>query len=296
MKVIKSTLVLLLVMILSSGAEAQDIPLEIKITSEKTTFLLGEPIIVRVTLTNRGRSPLKIIPLLDPAYHFVRFTILTPAGDTTQFSPVFYKEKVVEAVSLAAGQSRSEDAPLYYGSQGYTFGTSGTYFITGTYAGISSKPIAIVVDSAETADERAAADMMLRDKVGLFILVGGAESLKTELSDLKKLQETYPRTILAAYASYALGIYYSRSGRNFEANKVRKPSLDQSTSYLIQSLQIPLPSHFRIHEYSQIVYNLIEAKKMDEARRYLSDFENQYGDHPTARPMFEGIRRAMQIE
>lgn len=256
--------------------------LSLSLTSDKAVYILGEPIVLSATLTNLGEEPIEIVPIFDPTYGFAGYSIIYPNGDTQQFAPIWHDEGIAIPYKLGAGQSVSDAVRLYFGAAGFTFLQQGNYIVRGYYGGIISEPLTISVNLSQDDMEIAAADLMLNDEVGLFIFAGGGEHLKEALNILNMIRQEFPETLLAGYASFALGVYYSQDGRNFEDNTVRQADHDLAQKLFEEALKKPLPSYFKIHTYSRLIRSFVSVGEPASAGDYLKLFQNEFEGEPLA--------------
>lgn len=262
--------------------------LSFSLTSDKDMYILGEPIVLTATLTNQSGETFGIVPLFDPTYQFARYSIIYPNGETRQFTPIWRDEGIAIPYNLDAGQSVSNDVRLYFGATGFTFVQPGEYVVRGYYNGVSSKPLTINVTPSQDEMEIAAAELMLDDEVGLFIFAGGGEHLKKAFNNLNRIRQEFPQTLLAGYASFALGVYYSQDGRDFESNTVRRADHDLAERLFKEALEKPLPSYFQIHAYSKLIRSFVSVGKLTSAGDYLKLFQNEFGGEPLAEiPLYQ---------
>jgi hypothetical protein len=271
----------------ASPATAQQSTEGFSISSDKTSFVLGEPIVLRATLTNDTAERIRAIPIFDPTFGYARYTIVYPDGNRRPFAPPWHIDGIAEPVTLGPGESVSGDVPLFFAATGLTFVEPGEYIVVGHYMGLESPPFTVQVDAPTETDESAASELMLDDTVGLFLLAGGGESLSAARDRLEQVQSEYSGTLLAGYASYSLGVYYSRDARDFSTGQVRPADLDQAQFYFNEALEQPLLPFFRIRSYSGAIQVYVEAAEPDTAQMTLDQFAREFRDEPRAEYILE---------
>ncbi|MEJ7636527.1 MAG: hypothetical protein WKF75_00695 [Singulisphaera sp.] len=200
--------------------------LELGIRADKDRFLLGEPVVLYVTLRNVGQAPTQVARLLDPEYDFVKYQVKEPDGDLVPFVPWAIKDHPAPQERLAPGESVQDVAKIFYGGQGWTFQQPGKYEITATYqSNVRSNSLAITVVEPEDRAARRAADLFLgSDEAGRFLLLEGGDHLSGGMRHLKQVVEEFPETPHANYANYALGSNLLVDFANFKENKPAKRS------------------------------------------------------------------------
>lgn len=261
---------------ISKVAAQNEEKLDFSISVPKSSYAIGEPIVVVATLTNKGEQSVDVISIFDPKFSFASYTITSPDGKSGKFKPTFIADIIVETVKLEVGKSISDFAPLFYGATGHTFKRPGRYTIIGSFSGIDSNPLTLEVKAPENDNERSASQLMLRDQVGLFLLVEGAETLTQAKEDLNTISTSYPSLIHADYANFALGAYYSKIGRDFKNNAIRRANYAKAESLLVKIVDKPLPSYFKIRNYSNIIKVYNSQKKTNKVREYLQKLENEF--------------------
>ena len=68
-------LIVIFVIILVPFSLNAEEKLELSIRTDRTEFLLGEPVLFYVSLKNNGTTPVEVMQFLEPDYGFVKFEI-----------------------------------------------------------------------------------------------------------------------------------------------------------------------------------------------------------------------------
>ena len=58
--------------------------LELRIRTDQAQYNLGEPIVVYISLANRGNQPVGVLDYLEPEANYVQFMVTKPGGTTVK--------------------------------------------------------------------------------------------------------------------------------------------------------------------------------------------------------------------
>jgi len=208
--------------------------LSLEISTDRSEFVLGEPVVLYVTLKNAGSGPVQVMPRLEPDYQFVEYFVKGPDGAESVFLPWAYKDYVGAQTTLQPGDSISGVAKIFYGGNGWTFKVPGTYRLRAVYENsASSQEISINVKApTDDAGQRSSQIFLSSDEVGKFLLFEGGDHLQDGISKLKTVADQMPGTPHAFYANYALGVNMMRDFANFQTNSLRAADPQMAVSYL----------------------------------------------------------------
>src|SRR6185295_4674628 len=109
--------------------------LALSLQATKTSYQVGEPIDLRLTLSNRIGESLSFIDLLEFPAGFLTFTVKTPSGRTAIYQGAEGKARPREqnVVTLQAGQSILRTVRLNAPGEGYPMATAGTYQVSAQF-------------------------------------------------------------------------------------------------------------------------------------------------------------------
>ena len=216
--------------------EHQQVPLSeglrFTISTPKTDYVIGEPVIVRATIENVS-DYVKVLPTkLDPQFQYNRFIITGPSGRLMGYSPVTIactRGNLLD-VELAPGESATEDIPIFFDKDGWMFSDVGEYRIQALYRGLTddaerldSNVVTIVVNPGTDLDQEAADLLMGGNEQGLFMMWGEGDHLEDGIAALRQIINLYPDTTAAFYARYALGSNMSVEFFDGRYNRHRPP-------------------------------------------------------------------------
>jgi hypothetical protein len=213
--------------------------LEFLLNMDKTEYLLGEPATAFLEVKNSGSETISAIDQLDPQYDVVKFYIKNANGEKL-FRPFVVADSIPHMVSLDPGKSVRGTAKVFYGAEGWSLKSPGTYKITATYKGLVSKPdkiftsniAEIKIRAPENDQEKDQVNLIMGDEQGKLLLFEGGDHLSTGMQNLTQLTNKYPQSDLAAYANFAIGMNWSRDFKNFHKKELRPANTEKSASHL----------------------------------------------------------------
>ncbi len=138
----------------------------------------GEFVIAEIVVTNTGASPRPVSARLNLAEGDLWLIRRRPSGDLDQMADVVLACGPRPMVVLAPGESISTRAQLLFTNVGFTFDELGNHdlvaeFDTGDgWTTARSAPVRVQVRPAQSAAERAAADLAMDTRVGLAMALG----------------------------------------------------------------------------------------------------------------------------
>ncbi len=116
--------------------------LHLTISPLKPIYAFGEPVFLRLALTNRGRTPAQVRRAFDPTDRLAAITIAGPGGRTRRIAPPFALLQKVTAKSLAPGETWDFDGIFAaYDSEGPLFAEPGLYGVAAGFAGVKGAPL-----------------------------------------------------------------------------------------------------------------------------------------------------------
>lgn len=180
--------------------------LRLVLEAPKTTYLVGEPVVLNVGLHNTGSRDRYVLPLLDPRFQFLNVEIRKkPAPEFRAFrSAVLADARGIEAARLKPGENRHEEIKVFFGADGWTFKEPGTYEVRADYpAGaltadalgretgrVQSPVLELVIQSPPPQSSNArAARTVLRYQEGMFLFLDGASHLRGAKANLERVVE-----------------------------------------------------------------------------------------------------------
>ncbi len=259
---------------------------EIHLTAEKAEFKLGEPVVVLVSLTNKGSEPVNISPELGPEADFLQYLITDPDGKETPFSPAFVADRA-DFITLGKDEMATGTARIFYGGNGYSFPKPGKYSIVARYKDSRSTPFEIRVLAPANEAEREQARMILdHTEVGLFLMLEGGDELADAKKQIDALIAKHPTSILTHYVRYAVAKNLSVPARNFVSKKPRSANLPRAIEILQGLKDKDFQFYYQSKANSTLASSLAKLNRNDDARKVLQDFRKKLEGMEKLRPYY----------
>jgi len=269
---------------------------DLVLTTDRAHYMLGEPIVAIVEISNHTSAAITVPTLFDPTYGIYRYWITSPDGSRKRFEPAWLDEmdRAITAQLAAGGKIRGY-ARLFHASNGTPFGQAGAYKISVTTGTMQSPEWALSIDAPPDDRARHAAELMLSPDVTLFLLAGGGETLKDARPNLESVSNSYAETAVAPYADFALGVYYALDSRDFVHKNVRPADPVRSRTLLERSLgSNALPSSFRQKAYLHLVQIALDRNDAVGAEGYVTQYQSKYGRETDAADAVDSMRQLVE--
>ncbi len=266
--------------------------IKIELSAEKTTFLLGEPVVVLVKVTNTANSPLMIPVGLEAECDMLHYEITNPDGKTTPYSPMYVVD-TDKRIILNKNESAYGAARLFYGGNGYTFTKPGTYKVQARFKDVQSNALAVKISAPQNDAEREQAALILDNaEVGLFLMLEGGDELMEAHKALATLEEKYPQSLLTAYVKFAQGKNLSVPARNFVSKKPRDANLTKAIEILQSVKDAPLQMYYRVKAATTLSTCYQKTGRKEDARKTLEGMQKLLTNQKRLAPYFS---RALKV-
>lgn len=263
--------------------------LEFRLEAPKSSYVLGEPVVLSGFLVNVGGEPVEVAPLLDPTLGYTRVEIARPGeGLGTFLDPFWLDEGMARLRTVQPGEVVGHRIEVYLGADGLTFDAPGTYVVTARFESVESNAVELEVVAPRDDAEARAAEILLRRDVATFLFAGGGEHLGEARTGLEFVSAELAGTPHAAYANYGLSLYWSLPGRDFEEGVVREADPDQALQFLAAAQAAGLVAPLEIDAYSTAVTGLGLAES-PRAAQVFAEFQERFADDPLAQLDLEGL-------
>ncbi|WP_353573340.1 carboxypeptidase regulatory-like domain-containing protein [Candidatus Albibeggiatoa sp. nov. BB20] len=223
---------------------------QLNIAPSQSSFVLGTPVHLTVSLTNTSVSEQQLPQQFDPQYSFIQYKIGGLAFEPWEELRHLFAEK-----TFSPNETVTEEVPIYFGSRGWIFHSQGYYTVVANYNGVTSNKTQIIITRPDSSDESKAADILLQSRqAGLLMLGKNHNGLGSGAERLKQVIALYPNTPHADNATQALETYYIENRKHYFAqsilaleSEIAKPWF----SYVLPELIVSSDSFNDISELTQ---------------------------------------------
>ena len=270
---IKYLLNVLVFYMVLSFASVQGTEAVLTIKSNKTHYVLGEPVILYVSLQNTSEDRTVLPSLLDPMSGFVRYR-LKPLGENSKgttgyFSPWAIGDFLGGTTEFAPGEFINEEVKLFFGATGWLFRVVGSYEITAEMPdhGLFSNTIKITVQTpTDDATTKAAQLFLESDEAGFFLFFEAGDHLTEGIQRLEQVATQYPNTLHATYANQALGARLVDDFANMAEGHIRPKDPASALPYLVKAKQKPVSFYDTLHTHLLLYEAYTQLNKTIEAK------------------------------
>jgi hypothetical protein len=267
-------------------------PLRLVLEIGKTSLVIGEPLYATVRLINVGAAARLVRPGLFPESGAVRLFVGAANGSRATFRPMLETFEVAPPRLLRPGQELSASFPMFFEERGWMTGRAGAFQVQAIYlprprAGdnelVTSNRVAISV-----ADGDPAGPLLMAGpegaQAGKFLTWLGGDHLLLGTARLQEIVVRHPDSVLADYATLALGRSLSREFTNFAIDRVRPPEYARALAYFADVRTARLPPYLRIIHALEQARCLIRTGRSSEGRAWIETARRLIDDQPKWRP------------
>jgi hypothetical protein len=252
----------------------------LKLFTDKSEYLLGEPVIAYVQIVNSGSEPLSIIDQIDPKYEYLNFYTKRENEEEVLFVPYTIADSIIHTSILESGKSITEAVKIFYGGNGWTFESAGKYQIRSSLRGnienqaekIDSNIIEIDVLPPKDGQEEEQVSLIMGKEQGKFLLFESGDHLTEGISSLQKLVNKFPQSQLADYANFALGKNFAIDFKDFQKGRIRKADVEKSVGYLNKTKDKDIGSYFKKETFFTLADLFMKSNNIPAAKKILNDF------------------------
>lgn len=216
--------------------------LALSISTHKSSFALGEPVVLQIALGTTDSRGRRVHTWLHPNFGMVKVVIRKPSGEVVAYEPLIdhlvgEREQIIRRDELVR-----DSAYIGFGKGGFYFDQPGHYRIRAVYAALDgsevmSNIITVRVRYPVTPAEDSLAELFMGDEQGtlLYLLGSDDESLKSGNAAFDEVLEKHGKHPMANYARLVKGVNAARDFKTVtEGNRVevRRAQLDESARLL----------------------------------------------------------------
>lgn len=254
--------------------------IDLKLFTDKSEYLLGEPVIAYIQITNSGSEPISIVNQLQPKYDYINFYIKREKEEENLFVPYTVADSVIRTTIVEPGNSISQDIKIFYGGNGWTFKLAGKYRVRATYKGnieitsekIESNVIEIKVLSPKNEQEKEQVNLMMGKEQGKFLIFESGDHLTYGISSLLELVNKFPESQLANYANFALGKNFAIDFKDFQKGRIRKAEIEKSIDHLNKIKYKEMGSYFKKETFFTLANLFRKSNDFTATKKTLDEF------------------------
>ena len=255
--------------------------LVLKIEASKTEYLLGEPIVLYLSLQNTSDEVRELPVVLAPIAGYVDYQIKFPDSFEKSFESSVIGDLVNPMTAVAPGEQIIGEAKLFYGANGWTFEQPGTYEITARmFRSSLSSTVTITVHAPIDESTANAAQLFLESEdVGFVLLYGGGDILGA-IQRLEQVSTEYPNTPHATYANQVLGSRLINDFNDLATGNVRLADPTSALPFLEKAKQKPISFYDILHTHMSLYEAYTKLNNTVKAQSALKDLVQMVSTQP----------------
>jgi hypothetical protein len=262
--------------------------IDLKLSMDKSEYLLGEPVVAYIQIVNSGSGPVSIVDQLHPKNDYINFYVKKENNDEILFVPFVIADSSLHTLILEPGKSITENIKIFYGGNGWTFASPAKYQIRSVYKGIienlsekiDSNVIEINVLPPKNEQEKEQVNLIMGKEQGKFLLFESGDHLTNGISSLQKLVDKYPQSRFSDYANFALGRNLAIDFKDFQKGRIRKAEIDKSMAHLSKSNYKELGSYFKKETSFTLADLYKKTNNISAAKKTLNEFIETSSNDP----------------
>jgi hypothetical protein len=269
--------------------------LQLTMSTERTQYLVGEPVYVALDLENSGVQTERVVGSLDPIDGAVDVLISAPDERTQVFGPLVEADNDEGIlVELASGARIGDVVPIFFGARGWTFASPGRYVLTavyqtpdrdGRFLEATSPPVTIEIQPSSVGENLIRSDERTVGEVGKFLTWRSGDHLEQGQARLREVLQQSPASPHASYIHAAFAHSFSEPFMDYRRGEVRPANCDLAMRELAQVDSTRLPTYLRLQNAMVGARCALAAEDWDAAQRYLDQAE----EIAAGRPEYRGL-------
>lgn len=272
--------------------------LSLTISTGKSSYSLGEPVYLSVSLQNATKQAVKVqYPNLEDGTLKIRITL--PGGATLNFVPLAVVDSDGETMlSLEPGKALSDSFPIFFGGLAWSFKEPGNYNIVAVYTqNIGNKyKVQSNILNKSIVNENGPAKMVLRnDSIGMetgkFLVWQSGDHLRKGIANLQNIIDKFPKSAIATHARLTLAENLSRNFKDFSVQRVRPADCTAALKYINQMNTKKLVSRQKAQILLIQSRCLIQDRNISQTKLKLNEINALLEKNPALRGMRAQVAR-----
>lgn len=276
--------------------------LALSVVPERSSYRVGEPVYLALTLRNTSERAERVIGSLHPEDGAVDLVIATPEGRQRHYAPLGeadHDETIFQ--SLAPGATIGNMVPVFFGGAGWTFDRPGRYTITAHYRLPDGKktvresistPVTIDIQ-ASPEGSKLIGDGPASREVGKFLTWQAGDHLERGRTRLSELMQQTPGSPLASYANFALGRSWGDPFMDYRKGQVRPANCELAMRHLATLRDADVTDFIRVQSAITAARCAAQRKEFGAARSYIGSVKKMAGAKPEYRSI---LARLAELE
>lgn len=226
--------------------------LQFNISTANPSFALGQPVVLKLTLSTRDAQGKIVHPYLHPNLQLTTVAIAKPNGQVVAYEPWIDHLVGPREQGLFSTEPIEDSAYIGFGKGGLYFEQPGLYQIRARYHALDgsqvfSNVLTLRVRYPVTPQDEHLAELLLGYEQGaLFYLLGSdADSLSRGRDALNQVLEEYGEQPIANYVRLVQGVNLARTFKTIEEHDgrvhVRPPDTEAAEQLLTTAVEGPSP-------------------------------------------------------
>jgi len=222
--------------------------LRLEISGPKS-LALGEPVVLKLSLSLADGAAKTVHPHLHPNLGAVQVAIRKPDGRVVAYDPIIDHCMGRAETQIGPGEAIEDSAYIGYGHDGFYFDQAGIYQIRAIYPALDGSQVASNILSLRvrhpvTAAEEELAELFFGEAQGMLLALLGsdAESLAGGVKAFEEVLAKHGKHPMANYARLVLGVNAAREFKTITPETetrlaVRRPKAEESAQLLSAAIQ-----------------------------------------------------------
>lgn len=198
--------------------------LVLAISTHKSSFALGEPVVLELKLKATDMRGRRAHTWLHPNYGLVKIVVSKPGGQVVAYEPLIDHLVGDRQTVLGVGDEIADSAYIGYGKHGFYFDQPGQYRVRAAYAALDGSQVlsdimTIRVRYPVSPDEDKLAELFLGEQQGTLLYLKGSdnENLRAGNDAFDEVLARFDAHPLATYARMVKGVNAGRTFKTIDA-------------------------------------------------------------------------------
>lgn len=211
---------------------ADESGLLLSISTDKSSFALGEPVVLQIKLKATDTRGRRAHTWLHPNFGLVKVVISKPGGDVVGYEPMIDHLVGERQTVLGVNDEIRDSAYIGYGKDGFYFEQPGHYRVRAVYSALDgsqvmSEIITIRVSYPVSSDDEKIADLFMGEDQGALLYLQGSDNkyLRSGNDAFDEVLDRFDAHPMAAYARLVKGTNAQREFKSIALDEGKPVTL-----------------------------------------------------------------------